>query len=61
MPNYHCKHCGYKATSIQRLTFGYCLRHPTGAIEQGLERLVVGVPLLVVATFLEGVLDLVEE
>lgn len=31
MPNYYCKHCGYKASSVSSLTSSSCLRHPTGA------------------------------
>ena len=30
MANYYCEFCGRKASSIQSLSAGYCLRHPLG-------------------------------
>ena len=31
MPNFFCKHCGHKASSISSLTASSCIRHPLGA------------------------------
>ncbi len=30
MPNYYCKYCGTKGSSVSSLTAGSCQRHPDG-------------------------------
>lgn len=30
MANFYCEYCGNKASSVQTLVSGYCLRHPLG-------------------------------
>jgi DNA-directed RNA polymerase subunit RPC12/RpoP len=31
MPNYYCKYCGNKSSSVSNLTAGDCQRHPNGS------------------------------
>lgn len=33
MPNYFCKYCGHKSSSVSSLTSSGCIRHPNGSLK----------------------------
>jgi len=41
MTNFYCEYCGTKASSIQSLTAGHCMRHP-GGTNKGYHKLYEG-------------------